>query len=214
MAKKRSSARSVAQPRSHNGFSIDHAEIVEDDLAWLGSVERLSLWNVKIPSGFLARLRKLWWLDIRGGSAGDLNVACGATGLRYLAVNQVRGMQDLSAVGRMLKLRYVFFYGLPQVKTFPSFGGHSKLEHASVGQMRGLRSLQGLLQAPKLRELQLIRKINVNADDVEQIAGHPTIRRFDWFAEDVADKVWVPVVERIGLPPVPYAFPEEWFGLS
>ena len=85
------------------------------------SVERLILWNVQIPSGFLARLSKLWWLDIRGGSACDLDVARGASKLRYLAVNQVRGMQDLSAIEEMLSLRYVDLYGLPQMKTLPSF---------------------------------------------------------------------------------------------
>jgi hypothetical protein len=214
MAKKQAPARDVVQRRSNNSFWIDHAEISEDDYTWLALVERLTLWNVRVPSDFLARLAKLWWLDIRGGSGRDLNVARGATRLRYLAVNQVRGMQDLSAVGDMLSLRYINFYGLPKVKTLPSFAAHARLKHASVGQMEGLLSLQGLLLAPKLRELQLNKKINVSAKDVERIASHPTIRRFGWFAEDVPDKVWVPVVNRIGLPEVPHDHPEEWFGLS
>jgi hypothetical protein len=118
MAKKRASAQSMAQRRSNNGIWLDHATIVEEDFAWLESVERLILWNVHVPVGFLARLDKLWWLDIRGGSAPDLSVARGATKLRYLSVNQVRGMRDLSTVRDMLKLRYVAFYGLPQVRTF------------------------------------------------------------------------------------------------
>lgn len=214
MAKKPAPAKSVAQRRSKTNVWIDHAEICEEDYEWLASVERLTLWNVLVPAGFLARLGKLWWLDIRGGSASDLEVARGATKLRYLAVNQVRGMRDLSVVAEMLKLRYIFFYGLPRVKTLPSFAAHTKLVHAGVGQMEGLSSLQGLLEAPNLRELEFNKKINVSAKDVERIVNHPKIRRFRWFAEDVPDKVWMPVVKKIGLPPLSPEFPEVWFGLS
>jgi hypothetical protein len=213
MATKRAAARAVAKPRGNNGFWLDHAEIVDEDYEWLASVERLTLWNVRIPDAFLARLDKLWWLDIRGGSAVDLEVARGTTKLQYLAVNQVRGMCDLSIVGELASLRYVALYGLPHMRRLPSFSALSKLERASLGQMRGLLSLRELLEAPRLRQLQLIRKIHVNADDVEGIINHPTIKQFDWFSEDVPEKIWAPVVQKIGLPPVPYDYPEEWFSL-
>ena len=77
----------------------------------------------------------------------------------------------------------------------------------------GLRSLHGLLQAPNLREIELAKKINVSEADVTEIMKHPSIEAFRWFAEDVPDKVWVPVVERIALPAVSPMHPEEWFGL-
>jgi hypothetical protein len=31
------------------------------------------------------------------------------------------------------------------------------------------------------------------------------------FPEDIPNKVWLPVVERIGLPQVPIGFPADWF---
>jgi hypothetical protein len=79
--------------------------------------------------------------------------------------------------------------------------------------MRGLLSLHGLLQAPRLRELELVRKINVNEADVDEIINHSTIEAFGWFAEDVPNRQWVPVVEQIGLPAVRHVHPEEWFRL-
>jgi hypothetical protein len=158
-------------------------------------------------------LEKLWWLDIGGGTASDLEVARGAAKLQYLAVNQVRGMHDMSLISEMTCLRYVDLYGLPKVTQLPAFSTLANLEHASLGQMRGLLSLHGLLQAPRLRELQLIRKINVHAKDVDEIINHPTIKQFSWFAEDVPEKIWAPVVRKIGLPPVAYSHVEEWFAL-
>src|SRR5262249_19876728 len=156
----------------------------------------------RVPFGFLGRLPALWWLDVRGGTANNLELMRGATKLEYLAINQVRGMSDLTVLSELRNLRRIDLYGLPKVTGFPSLAGLSSLEHASLGQMRGLLSLNGLLQAPRLRELQLVRKINVSETDIAQIAAHPTIKQFGWFAEDVPLKVWMPVVEKIGLPPV------------
>jgi hypothetical protein len=213
MAKKRSPIIEVAKRRNNRILWLDHVELLDEDLEWLAAIERLTIWNVKVPPGLLAKLARLWWLDIRGGSATHLGVAKGVRNLQYLAINQVRAMRDLSAVSEMTTLRYLSLYGLPQVTELPSLSALGKLEHASLGQMRGLQSLQGLLEAPNLRELRFIRKINVNDDDVEGIINHTAIKQFHWFAEDLPDKVWAPVVERIGLPPVPFLHPEDWFGL-
>jgi hypothetical protein len=214
MKYRRAPALSVAKTRNRNGYWLDHAEIGEEDFEWLDSVERLILWNVSVPPGFLARLERLWWLDVRGGSASDLQMARGATRLQYLAVNQVREMRDLSVISEMVNLRYVFLYGLPHLTKLPSFSPLSQLEYAGLGQMRGLLSLRAVLEAPRLRQLKFEKNVNVTSEDVGRIATHPTIRQFSWSAEDVPYKVWGPVVDRIGLPPVPTAYPEEWFSLA
>jgi hypothetical protein len=208
---KRRSARAVARDQGGNGFWLDHAEIDESDFEWLEGAERLTLWNVVVPLGFLARLSKLWWLDIRGGSGPDLETARGATGLRYLAVNQVRGMRDLSLAAALPALEYLDVYGLAQLTELPSFRTASKLEHVRLGQLRGLPSLAGVLDAPNLLELELSRKMNVSPSDVERVRHHPALQRFSWFAEDVPYKVWAPVVDAVALPPVPVLFPADWF---
>ncbi len=64
MAKKRRKASEVAQDRGGGEFWIDHAVMAVDDLRWLKTDERLTLWNVDVPEGLLARLPKLWWLEL------------------------------------------------------------------------------------------------------------------------------------------------------
>src|SRR3546814_6892091 len=86
------------------------SDVCSSDL--LRDVERLTLWNVKVPRGFLGRLEKLWWLDLRGGTGADLSAAMGASRLRYLAVNQVRGLADLSLVSEVRQLQLLSLYGL------------------------------------------------------------------------------------------------------
>lgn len=213
MAKRRPPTIEACKRRNNRVLRLDHVELIVDDIEWLSATERLTLWNVKIPAGLLARIENLWWLDIRGGSASDLAVARGANNLQYLAVNQVRGMCDLSLVAEMVTLRYLDLYGLPRVTELPGCARLLNLEHARIGQLRGLASLHGLLQAPNLRELELVRAINVSETDVNEIIGHPAIEAFSWFAEDVPDKIWAPVREKIALPAVHHMRPEEWFRL-
>jgi hypothetical protein len=213
MAKKRPPTIEACKWRNNRILRLNNVALIDEDIEWLSAIERLTLWNVKVLPGLLARIEKLWWLDIRGGSATDLAVVAGAAKLQYLAVNQVRGMCDLSLVSQMTALRYLDLFGLPKVVELPSCAGLVNLEHARVGQMCGLLSLHGLLQAPRLRGLELVKKIDVNETDVDEIIKHRSIQAFSWFAEDVPDNVWVPVVKRIGLPAVRHMHPEQWFGL-
>jgi hypothetical protein len=213
MAKKRPPTIEACKGRTNRVVRLDHVELLDEDIEWLAATERLTLWNVKFPAGLLARLEKLWWLDLRGGSGTDLALAKGANKLQYLGVNQVRGMCDLGLVSEMTALRYLDLYGLSKVTELPSCARLKKLEHARLGQLRGLLSLHGVLQASHLRELELVRKINVNESDIEEIINHPAIEAFRWCAEDVPVKVWVPIVKKIGLPELEPMHPEEWFQL-
>jgi hypothetical protein len=139
------------------------------------------------------------------------DVVVGTNKLEYLAVNQVRGMRDLSVIRQLRRLRLIKLYGLPQVSALPSFKKLTELKRAELGLMPGLKSLKPLLEAPNLRELLFSKKMNVRPADVQRIIDHFSIKRFAWFAEDVPDKVWEPIVKKIGLPEAEPLHPEEWF---
>ena len=204
-------ARENARLHSDSEIWIDHAEIVADDFEWLRRVEWLTLWNVTTPPGFLASLPQLWALDIRGGSSLDLESVDGCRGLRCLIVNQVRGLHDLAVVGGLTALEFLMVYGLKQVEVAPSLGDLRSLRRLEVGQMRGLASLGGLLDAPAIEDLCLTRWVTVTTNDLERIRAHPSLRRFEWFGEDVPVFRWRPVVEAVNLPKLNAVRPHEWF---
>jgi hypothetical protein len=212
MAMKRRKAREAAQDRGGGELWLDHAAITHDDLPWLMAAEKLTLLNVTVPDGFLARLPKLWWLDLRGGTATDLAVARGCARLRYLQVNQVRGMRSLALLPRFSELQLLSLYGLPQVKQLPSLARLGKLRRLQLGMMGGLVGLSRALAAPGLNELYLSKKIAVRPRDVAQILAHPTLAQFNWNTEDVPDKTFVPVFERIKLPRARAMLAQDWFG--
>lgn len=211
MAPQRISAQSAARWRSEHEVVIDHASLDLRDAEWLSSVRRLTLWAVKIPSGLLASLPQLEWLDLRGGSGASIDVVNGCSKLTYLAVNQIRGLHDLSALSAQINLRLLSLYGLPQVRTLPSLANLLHLKRLEIGSMKGLAGLGPLLEAPCLEELLLSKAVALSSTDPEAIAAHRSIRAFDWFAEDVPDKTWAPVVDRVGRPKARALSASDWF---
>jgi hypothetical protein len=64
--------------------------------------------------------------------------------------------------------------------------------------------------APSLRELLLIRAVSVSDDDAARLAEHPTLERFDWFAEDVPNRRWQPFVAALSKPPAKPMRADQW----
>lgn len=207
----RGSARDAAQWRSDDSVWLDHATLDESDLGWLEPARCLTLWAVKMPPGLLRRLPRLEWLDIRGGSGPSAEFVEGCTHLRYLAINQIRGMQDLSAIAELPNLELLSLYGLPQVKSLPSLRRSHKLRRVDAGSLKGIEALAPLVEAPGLEELLLIRAVSLATSDPDAIAEHPALAAFDWFAEDVPDKTWVPVVEKVDKPKARAMHAQDWF---
>jgi len=194
---------------------IDHTTLAEDDLEWLSDVQRLTLWNVKLPPNFLRRLSKLWWLDWRGGGISQGIEQIGdCDGLRYLSLNQIRGLTDLSFLFGKTSLELINLYGLTRLERLPSMASLTGLRRAQVGQMKSMNSIGPVLETPNLEELQLAKFVRVSAGDVIAMQSHPKLKTFGWFAEDIPIKMWLPVCEAVALPETKPMHPEEWFGLK
>jgi hypothetical protein len=161
------------------------------------------MWNVKVPEGFFGRLQQLETLDLRGGSGSNIDAVAEAKGLRHLKVNQVRGLTNVDAVVRMTKLESLDLYGLPQLDRLPSLGPLLKLRRLQLGSMRALSDLRPVADAPALEELRFVRKMGVDADSMKVLVGHPALKYFDWFWEDVPASKALPVIAALGLPKPP-----------
>lgn len=210
MAKK-GRARDVARGRGTAEVWIDHAVIEPADRDWLAPVRRLTLWAVDLPEGFIASLPNLDWLDVRGGSGSSADFVIGCERLRYLQINQVRGLSDASAVGDLVTLELLSLYGLPKVTALPSLARLRSLARLELGSLKGLGSIAPVLDAPALEELYLSRGVSMEADDPLRIRDASQIKAFYWNAEDVPDRVWVPVVRVVDKPAARAVMPSDWF---
>ena len=204
-------ARDVAGGRGTDEVRLDHAAIEPADLDWLAPVRRLTLWAVEVPDGFLGTLPNLEWLDVRGGSGASADFVVGCDRLRYLQVNQVRGLSDVSAVGDLDTLELLSLYGLPQLTEFPDLARLRSLARLELGSLKGLKSLAPALAAPALAELHLIGSVSMDADDPRRIREAAQVKAFGWDAEDVPVRVWEPVVRTVDRPAARAIMPAEWF---
>ncbi len=204
-------AQVVAKWRAPDDLWLDHTVLRAEDVSWLAPVRKLTMWAVKMPEGFLAGLTKLEWLDVRGGSGSSADFALDCTRLRYLAINQIRGVSDLSAIGTLVSLELLSLYGLPRVTVLPSFSPLVRLARLELGSMKGLAGIGPALEAPALEELMLTRSVGLADDDPQSIRDKASIREFGWFAEDVPDRVWVPVRNTVGKLTTRSVYPEDWF---
>ncbi len=186
--------------RSDTDVWLDHVTLTDADLGWLGAATSVTAWAVRTPVDFWARLPLLERLDVRGGTASTVDFVRNCMTLRWLQINQVRGVEDLDALVTLDCLEFLSLYGLPRVAEIPSLSRLARLRFAQVGSMKGLLGVGGLLDAPHLEQLTLIRAVGLDPGDGERIAAHPSIGAFDWFSEDVPLKTWVPVVERVAKP--------------
>ena len=200
VAGRRTSAREAASWRTEQDVWLDHVTLVEADVEWLEPATSVTAWAVRTPHRFWSRLPNLVRLDLRGGSGEDLDLLDGCTSLQWLSINQIRGVSDLAALEGLTALRFLSLYGLPRVGEIPSLAQLKRLQYTEVGSMKGLRGLTGLLDAPNLEELTLIRAVRLGPGDADAIAEHPSIRAFSWFAEDVPISTREPVVERVSKP--------------
>lgn len=204
-------ARDVAGGRGTDEVRIDHAVIEPADLGWLAPVRRLTLWAVEVPDGFLGTLPNLEWLDVRGGSGASADFVVGCDRLRYLQVNQVRGLSEVSAIGDLVTLELLSLYGLPKVTGLPDLSRLRSLARLELGSLKGLESLAPALAAPALAELCLTRSVSMDADDPRRIREADQVKAFGWYTEDVPVRVWEPVVRAVGKPAARAVMPAQWF---
>jgi hypothetical protein len=198
------------QDRGDGRYWIDHRTLGDDDLAALSGARDLTLWNVRLAPGSLARLQSLQVLDLRGGSAASLSELAGVHWLRALVVNQIRGLTDISAVSQLEQLEYLSLYGFPRIAELPSLVRLTKLKRVELGQMKNLADVSSLLAASALEELLFVKRLAVRVDDIRPLLRHPTLRTFAWIWEDVPASQAIPVLEALALPRTRVMFPAEW----
>lgn len=154
---------------------------------------------------------RLWWLDIRGGAAKDIHSIATAQNLRYLCINQIRGLDDVSYITSLKKLELLTLYGLPKVNELPDFGSLSYLRRIEVGQMKGLQSLGPVWNAHQLEEIQLLKEVPAEPKDIEQINEMPNLKAFSWDAIDVPTRRFMPIREGVNVSAVRTLHAAEWF---
>lgn len=214
MAYKRHPALDVVKWRSPTEIWIDHAHISNDSLKHFAAVEKITMWNVTYCDELFDCLPQLWWLDIRGGTIKNIHSLPAAVNLRYLQLNQIRGLNDLTEIETLKQLELLSLYGLPKVCELPHLNLLTSLKRVEIGQMKGLRNLNSVWASDQLEEIYLSQNVPIDVADIDSINGMSNLKAFDWNATDIPARRFMPIRTGVTIPQAHALHAEEWFQLQ
>jgi hypothetical protein len=88
----------------------------------------------------------------------------------------IRGLTDVTAVGRIPSLRALFLQALRQVEVLPDFHAAAELRRIRLETMKGLRDLRPLKTAPALEGIELIDMRDLQPEDLAPLVGLPHLK--------------------------------------
>lgn len=143
----------------------------------LGRLESLTLRSITLPDlSALTRLNQLKSLDIKLGGTKDLRLAPGIGRLRYLELWMIRGLTDLSFIGDLEYLQHLVLESLKHVSTLPLFRNLRSLRRVKLQNMKGIRDLRSISEAPALEDLLTFEMVHLKPEDFGPFVGHRTLR--------------------------------------
>ena len=142
----------------------------------LTALEELTLRSITLPDlSLLLPLRRLLSLDIKLGGTRDLGLLPRVGELRSLELWLIKGLSDISAVGELPHLRYLFLQALRQVERIPDLRRCLELRRIHLETMKGIRDLRPLATAPALAELVLYDMRQLDPEDLRPLIGLPKL---------------------------------------
>ncbi len=169
-------------------------------LSELSELEDVTLRSITTPDlHYLARLPKLWSLDIKlGGIRGFAGIEGKAT-IKYLELWQVRGLSDIGVVGTLPGLQNLFLQSLRNVAGFPGLKDSNALRRVVVQNLKGLGDFAALEAAPALEEFILLEGMKQTPDQLLPVLSNPRVRRVSaYFGSERKNKEFERLREECG----------------
>jgi hypothetical protein len=150
-----------------------HLEVI----GGLRSLYDLTLRSISMPDlSLLLPMRGLRSLDIKLGGTRDLGLLPRVGELWYVELWMIRGLTDISAVGRIPSLRSLFLQALRQVETLPDLSAATSLRRVRLETMKGLHDLRPLATAPVLEAVELIDMRHLKPVDLAPLVTAPRLQ--------------------------------------
>lgn len=149
-----------------------------DVISHLSQLEDLALRSITVRDFALVRgLSRLWSLDIKLGGTRNLSALAEMSGLKYLELWQVRGLDDISVVSTLTGLQFLFLQSLPQIRSIPDLSRLSSLRRIYLENLNGLEDIARVVSAPALEEFMHASAEGMELDHYFELLKKPTLRR-------------------------------------
>jgi hypothetical protein len=146
----------------------------------LKNLTSLTIYSITLPSldVFLPLVNQLESFDIKLGGTINLESLPKFTKLKYIELWQIRKFTDLTPVFKTKSLECIFIQSLKNVFCLPSMKELINLKCFHIENMKGLDDFRPIIDAPALEDLRLVDMTHLKVEDIEPLAGHPTLKYF------------------------------------
>src|SRR5581483_4421786 len=147
-------------------------------MADLQALEDVTLRSISTPGiEYVARLPRLWSLDIKLGGIQNLSAIADNHSIKYLELWQIRGLSDISVISSLSGLQYVFLQALRNVTSIPDLSRLTKLRRLVLENMKGLKDVSAIGRAPALEEFIHIAAQGFTPRQYEDLLKTNTLRQ-------------------------------------
>ena len=109
-------------------------------LADLQELKDVTLRSISTPDiEYIAKLLRLWSLDIKLGGIQSLSAISGKESIKYLELWQIRALSDIGVVSSLNGLQYLFLQALRNVSRIPDLSALTNLRRIHFEKMKGLK---------------------------------------------------------------------------
>ena len=149
-----------------------------DVIADLQELEDVTLRSIStFGIDYVARLPRLWSLDIKLGGIQDLSAIADKQSIKYLELWQIRGLSDISVISSLSGLQYLFLQALRNVTSIPDLSRLTNLRRLLLDNMKGLMDVSAIGEAPVLEEFIHIAAQGFLPRQYEDLLKKPTLKQ-------------------------------------
>lgn len=146
-------------------------------LAALCNLRSVDLRSLTVPTlRPLAQLPRLREIRLALGGTTALDELANVTGLASLELTMIRGLHDLSVLAELRCLELLWLRSLKHVTALPSLRPLERLREVRLDQLRALRDVGPIADAPALETFSAIDMQGVPPEVFEPLAAHPSLR--------------------------------------
>ena len=114
-------------------------------------------------------------VGLQNGGTTDLDELQTLPQLEHLSLSQVRGLTNLSVIGRLSGLHSLELDSLRHVSGLPDLSGLTRLTDVVIRNMASLTDLEPLARLPKLERL-TFQQMRLSVEQVAVLKDHPTLQ--------------------------------------
>jgi len=158
----------------YNEGQTNGVEAIND----LISLEKIVLRSITVPNmDFILGLKNLWSIDIKLGGTKNFSALKNFPGVKYLELWQINKLADISFISEMPDLQNLFIQSLRNVEALPNFKNSHKLRRVSLENLKGLKDISSLKDAPALEEFIYAHAQNQSPKNLTAILENESIKQ-------------------------------------